>query len=601
MPQNRPSGRGTSRTSPRPRSAETRRGRPEIRLRFGFVAIAVVVSLLGVRLLQLQGVNSEKFATLAAQESTQEMVLPATRGEIVDRNGDLLAGSVDGRMIVANPQETSENAPSIARLLTDQLGLDYVDTLAALRNTSDGRQFVYLARRVAATKAETAVDALAAKGYQGVTTRSDPLRDYPQGDVAANLVGFMGIDNPAYGMESTFNTQLSGKDGHTTYQTGAGYRIPQGKTVTDKAVNGETLTTTLDARVQWYAQRALAAAVRKSGAISGTAVVMATKTGETLALADYPTYDASNPLPGDKENFQPRSLTDPYEPGSVEKVLTFASLLDAGKITPRTRIVVPSELRRQDRPIGDWFDHGTLRLTAAGALAKSSNIGTVLAADKLSTNDLMTYLTAFGLGTKTGAGFADETRGIVPSGAALTDQVKDRITFGQSISVNALQMTAAINTVANKGEYVSPSLVQGSATMADGTSIGTDHVTKRRAVSSQAAAQTARMMERVITQNPDVPHAAAVPGYRVAGKTGTAQRVNPETGRYDGSTSVSFAGFAPADDPQITVYVVLHDPAKGSTGGGTAGPTFSKILGYTLSRYDVARTNTPPSRLPLEW
>lgn len=596
MPQNRPAGRG-----PHPRPADSRRGRPELRLRFGFLAIAVAVSLLGARLFQLQGVDSEKFATLAAQESTQAMVLPAKRGNIVDRNGELLAGSVDGRMVVANPQETSEDAPSIARMLADDLGLDYLTTLSALRNTSNGREFVYVARRVPATKAEAAVKALTAKGYPGVTTRSDPLRDYPQGDVAANLVGFMGIDAPAFGMEVTYNRQLSGKDGHTTYQTGSGYRIPQGKSVTDKARNGTTVTTTLDARLQWYAQRALASAVTQSGAESGTVVVMATKTGETLALADYPTYDASNPLPGDKPNFQPRSLTEPYEPGSVEKVLTFASLLDAGKITPRTKITVPSQLQRQDRPIGDWWDHPTLRLTATGALAKSSNIGTVLAADKLAPAELMGYLDKFGLGTRTGIGFVDETRGIVPSGAALTSQVKDRITFGQSISVNALQMAAAVNTIANDGLYVAPSLVRGSATTAQGTEVGTDNAVTRQVVSERAAQQTARMMERVLDPEAGVAPKAAVPGYRVAGKTGTAQRVDPQTGTYEGSTTVSFAGFAPADDPQITVYVVLHDPVKGSGGGSTAGPVFSKIMGYALSRYDVPRTNTPPSRLPVEW
>lgn len=602
MPQNRPTGR-----EPRRLASGAARGRPTFRLRIGFLAIAVVVSLLGARLLQLQGVGAEKYAALAAAESNRTMVLPAKRGDIVDRNGELLASSVDGRMLVANPQETAENAHSIAVLLQDSLNLDYATLLDALTNTAENRQFAYLARRVPATKAEKAVQLLAARGYSGVTTRSDPLRDYPQGDVGANLVGFMGVpdartgESPAYGLEATFNKQLSGTDGHTSFQTGSGYRIPQAKSTIDKAKNGERLTTTLDGRLQWYAQRELATAVQQSNALSGTAVVMSTRSGQVLALADYPTYDASNPLPGDQENFQPRSLTEPYEPGSVEKVLTAAALIDAGKVTPNTKIVVPPKLERQDRPIGDWWNHPTLKLTMTGVIAKSSNIGTVLAADKLAPTELMGYLEKFGLGHKSNVGFPDETRGIVPSGPALTSQVKDRITFGQSISVNAIQMTAAINAVANKGTYVSPSLVQGRGTMSNGVTVGTEQAVTRRVVSPEAAEQTALMMERVLHEGAGVAPKAAVDGYRVAGKTGTAQRVNPDGGGYDGSTSVSFAGFAPADDPELTVYVVLHRPKKGSGGGGTAGPVFSKVMGYALNRYDVPRTNTPPSDLPVEW
>jgi cell division protein FtsI (penicillin-binding protein 3) len=282
-------------------------------------------------------------------------------------------------------------------------------------------------------------------------------------------------------------------------------------------------------------------------------------------------------------------------------VLTAASLIDAGKVTPRTRLRVPSSRDRQDRSIGDWWEHGTIRLTMAGVIAQSSNIGTVLAADAFSPTRLVGYLREFGLGSRTGVGVRGETPGILTPGEAMTSQTKDRVAFGQSLSVNAVQMTAAVNTVANGGVYVSPSLIQGSATTDDGVRVGTDTAVERRVVSKGAARQTARMMERVVDEEAGVAPGAQVPGYLVAGKTGTAQRVSEDCGCYDGSTSVSFAGFAPADDPRFTVYVVVHAPRVDGGGGSIAGPAFSRIMGYALGRYRVPPTGGQPSRLPVSW
>jgi cell division protein FtsI (penicillin-binding protein 3) len=294
-------------------------------------------------------------------------------------------------------------------------------------------------------------------------------------------------------------------------------------------------------------------------------------------------------------------MSDVYEPGSVEKVLTLSSLIDAGRVTPRTRLTVPGSLMRQDRPIGDWFDHGTIRLTLAGVLAKSSNIGTVLAADKFQGDELREYLTAFGLGEPTGVGVRGESPGIVPAGSLWTSQTQDRVAFGQSVSVNALQMAAAINTIANGGVRVDPSLVRGTATTDDGQEVGTDTATARRVISEDAARKTMLMMERVVDPEAGVAPGARVPGYRVAGKTGTAQRASSECGCYDGTFTVSFAGFAPADDPRFTVYVVVQNPRNGGGGGSVGGPAFAKIMGYALRRYAVPPTGTKPSTLPVEW
>jgi cell division protein FtsI (penicillin-binding protein 3) len=294
-------------------------------------------------------------------------------------------------------------------------------------------------------------------------------------------------------------------------------------------------------------------------------------------------------------------MTDVYEPGSVEKVLTLSALIDAGKATAHTRVTVPPELPSGDRVIHDWFDHGTLYLTLAGVLAQSSNIGTVLATRNFDSGQLRDYLVKFGLGPKTNVGVAGETQGILPDPSIWTSMTQDRIAFGQSLSVNALQMAAAVNTIANGGVRVSPSLIRGTAVTDDGLVVGTDTATTTRVVSSAAAKQMSRMMERVVDPDAGVAPAAQIAGYRVAGKTGTAQRVGPFCGCYNGTFTVSFAGFAPADKPRFTVYVVVQNPRNGGGGGSVAGPAFAKIMSYALRRYGVPPTGSAPSQLPTTW
>lgn len=581
-----------------------RRGSPAFRLRVGFVFILMVLSLFAARLVQLQGVDPGQYAALAAAEGRVSVVLPAERGDIVDRNGRPLADSIDGLMVVADPSLTARKAPELASLLSRDLDLDYLTVLDRLR-TPDSK-FQYIARQVPAAQARGVVDAARAEGFIGLYTRDDPVRVYPAGPVGANVVGFLGepenngAARPAAGLEIALDDYLSGHNGEARYQLGAsGSQIPLGDNTVDPARDGKDVTVTLDRDLQWYCQQVLADAVRDAEGDSGTVIVGDSRTGEILCLADYPTYDASRPDLSPDTRYGTPSLSNPYEPGSVEKALTMAALIDAGKVTSATRFEVPSVLLRQDRPINDYFEHGTLRLTLAGILAKSSNIGTVMAADEFDRGELRSYLTKFGLGSRTGVGLGGESPGILPDGSDWTSQTGDRIAFGQSLSVNALQMWAAVNTIANGGERVDPSLVQGVATLDDGTEVGSGVAERRRVVSEDAARQTSEMMERVIDPEAGVAPGAAVPGYRVAGKTGTAQRV--VDGVYDGSFTVSFAGFAPADDPRFTAYVVIDNPRNGGGGGSVGGPAFSKIMGYALRRYAVPPTGTPASQLPVEW
>jgi len=583
----------------RPGPRGSLRGSPLLRLRFGFIVIAMVLSVFGVRLVQLQGLDPKAYAEMAAAAGTVEAVLPAARGDILDRNGEPLARSVEGVTIIADPLLTAGQAPEIAKFLSNELDVDYFSVLPRLRE--EGSRFEYVARRIPSTRADAVLTEAEERGYDGLTTQRDPVRDYPAEDVAANMVGFVGTDEALAGFERTFDEGLAGTDGSARYQVGDGNRIPLGENTVVPPVDGHDLHTTIDLDLQWYAQRVLRQAVEDAGGESGLAVVMDSRTGELLALADHPTFDASDPLDAPKEDLGSRAISDVYEPGSVEKVLTVAGLLDAGKVTPRTRLVVPPQLQRDGRVINDWFPHPTLRLTLAGVIAKSSNIGTVRAADEFGQGELRRYLARFGLGRPTDIGIRGETAGILPAPSLWSRLTGDRVAFGQSLSVNAVQMTAAVNTIANGGVRVDPAVISGSATTEDGVEVGTDHTTTRRVVSERAARQTTAMMERVVDPEEGTAPAAAVPGYRVAGKTGTAQRVGEGCGCYDGSFTVSFAGFAPADDPRFTIYVVVQDPSNGGGGGSVGGPAFSKIMSYALRRYAVPPTGAEPSKLPLEW
>jgi cell division protein FtsI (penicillin-binding protein 3) len=559
----------------------------------------MVVSVFAGRLFQLQGVDAQAYVARARAEGVVTVTLPASRGEITDRSGVPLAQSVDGLMIVADPTMTGKHASEIATVLARRLDVDYFDVLNRLRKPDT--HFQYLARRVPATKARAVVDELDARGFKGIDVRRDPVRTYPAHDVAANLVGFMNAEgDAAEGAELMFDRLLKGTDGSATYEQGGGNRIPLGDNSEVPPKSGRNLSLTIDRDVQWYAQRALRDAVQGASADSGAAVVMDSHTGELLALADYPSYDPNRPTQSPVSDLGSRAVRDAYEPGSVEKVLTTASLLDAHKVTPRTQIVVPPEVHSNDRVIHDDYTHGKLRLTLTGVLAKSSNIGTVLADRQFKPKQLYRYLRAFGLGSRTGLGLQGESAGVLPSWRQWRQINQDTIAFGQGVAVNAVQMAAAVNTIANGGVWVKPSLVKGRLTDSQGQVVGSATSTRHRVVSRRAATQEARMMEAVVGPGGTAPM-AAIPGYRVAGKTGTAQRVNPTCHCYDGTRTVSFAGFAPADAPRFLVYVVVQHPRNGGFGGTTAGPVFRRIMSYLLQKYAVPPTGAKAPKPKLEW
>ncbi|MDX6327507.1 MAG: hypothetical protein QOK15_3861, partial [Nocardioidaceae bacterium] len=452
------------------------------RLRVGFLVITMVVSVFAVRLFQLQGLDAQAYAAQARAVGAVQEILPATRGSILDRNGTPLAESLDGSMIVADPTKTKDNAAAIASVLSDRLHLDYIKTVENLR--WPGTRFRYIARRIPTTEATRVVTDLTDKGYKGLDIRRDPVRSYPAGDVAANLLGYVNEEGKAAGgAEQAFDSLLSGKDGAATYEVGGGNIIPLGDNSVTEPVNGHDLSLTIDRDLQWYTQRVLRQTVEDAGAESGTAVVMDSRTGELLALADDPTYDPNATYQSDLDKLSSRAFTAPYEPGSVEKVLTVSSLIDAGLVNPHTQFTVPPTLASDDHTIHDYFVHGTLPLTMTGIIAKSSNIGTVLAARQMQKERLYRYLRSFGLGSRTGIPGYGESAGMLAPASSWLDINRDNIAFGQGLAVTAVQMAAAVNTIANGGVYVQPSLVKGHATTYDGVRTGSDLATSHRVVS----------------------------------------------------------------------------------------------------------------------
>lgn len=560
--------------------------------------LLIVLTLFAGRLVQIQGIEAYAYTEKADRlDGATEVTLTAPRGTITDREGISMAETVDAHRLVADPTMV-DNAPATAAVLSRRLDLSYFTLLEALR-APDSR-YEFLARRVLPAQVKAVMGELDRRDLTGVYVEDDPLRTYPAGNVASNILGFVGTDGKGLaGLEFALDETLSGEDGHATYMTDAtGTRIPLADSSVDEPEAGRTVRLTIDRDLQWYSQRRLQQAVQQTGSQSGSVVVMDTRTGELLALADYPTYDSNRPLDAPEAHLGSPSVQHVYEPGSVQKALTAAALVDAGMVTPRTRITVPPLLHRRSETIKDWFSHPTLRLTMAGVLARSSNIGTVLAAEEMGSRRLRSYLARFGLGEPTGLTLKGESGGLLPPARDWMPITHDTIAFGQGLSVTAVQMASALSTIANDGVRIDPSLVEGYVD-GEGDVSPTGPPDRRRVVKAAAARQVSRMMEMVTAEDGTAP-AAAIPGYRVAGKTGTAQRVDPETGGYDGYT-LSFGGFAPADRPRFLTYVVLHDPSSGDGGGSAGGPVFHDITSYALQKYAVPPAGSKAPKLPTTW
>lgn len=570
------------------------------RLNTFFGLTVLVLMVFSARLFQIQGIDASGWAAMASSAASQESVIPAMRGDILDRNGEVLAGTIDAVAITADPTMTAAEAPRIAKIITSHLNnkTDYFALVETLRKP--GTRFVYVERRIPKWKAAKITDELREQKLVGIFTEAETLRTYPGGSLAANAVGFLdGSGVGVAGIERSFQEVLAGKDGVRNFaMSPQGERLPQGKTSVVEAVPGQSVMTTIDRDLQWYADQRLAETVRNSRANWGLAITLDVTNGEVLHLSQYPTFNPDKRKNMTSDRTVSRAVQTVFEPGSVQKVLTMATLVDEGKLNAETKFKVPGKIDVGGFTITDAWDHGTLKLTTAGVLAKSSNLGTIIAARQLTPEQMHAGLTKFGLGSKTGIELPGESRGILNDAKDWREANQATISFGQGVSVTAMQMVSAVGAVGNKGVLVKPTIVKG--VINEDGDIEKKEPESQRVISEAAATEMLRMMEMTVSDEGTSPM-AKIPGYRVAGKSGTAWRINPETGNYArGQYTVSFVGIAPADNPRFVTLVVI-DNARGGSGGVTAAPVFQDIMSAALQRYAVLPTGAKREKTPLTW
>ncbi|MEU1438017.1 peptidoglycan D,D-transpeptidase FtsI family protein [Streptomyces sp. NPDC005775] len=626
--------RRPSSAAPRGRTPRTRSGRPlrlgspRPRLRLVSLALTLVMIAFVVRLLQVQAVDANAYAAKAEKNRYLSYTVAAERGEITDRGGIALATSVDAYDITADPKmftpedSKAPDAPQqAAALLAPILGVDAAGLTKKLAKPKS--RYTVLARRqtpqvwtqikdlksVFAEKAEKdkAAGGPGANVLAGVFQESTTKRVYPNGGLAAGILGYVNAEGEgAGGLESQLDKELAGEDGTIKYAQSGGRRVPTAGTKEVPAVAGSDIELTIDRDIQWAAQKAISDQVAKSKADRGYVVVQNTRTGEVLAMANAPGFDPNDLSQADAASLGNAALQDVYEPGSTSKVMSMAAVLEEGAATPGTHVTVPNRLHRGDRLFKDDIDHPTWYLTLNGVLAKSSNIGTILATGQLgktqaqSNKVLYDYLRKFGIGSPTGLGYPGETAGILAKPQDWSTSQQYTIPFGQGLSLNAMQAASIYSTIANGGVRVAPTLVRGTKG-ADGRFTPAEAPEQTRVVSEKTAKTLASMLESVVGDEEGTGTKAKIPGYRVAGKTGTANRVDPVRGGYHGYTA-SFAGFAPADNPQITVYCAIQNPTKGSYfGGQICGPIYKQVMEFALKTLQTAPSGSEPARLPVSF
>ncbi|GAA3106508.1 cell division protein FtsI [Streptomyces goshikiensis] len=614
------------RPAPARRPHTIRLGSPRPRLRLVSVGLTFVMLAFVVRLLQVQAVDASAYSAKATENRFASHTLAAERGEITDRKGVALATSVDAYDITADPKMFTPQESKAPRRPRAGRGPPRADPrqgrqgdrgapedqehpLRRPRPPPDPQVWNQIKdlQRVFAQKAtaDRKNNGPGANVLAGVFKDDSSKRVYPGGDLAAGILGYVNADGKGGGgLESALDKKLAGKDGELTYAQSGGRRVPTAGSSEKPAVPGEDIELTIDRDIQWAAQSAITEQVEKSGADRGYVIVQDTRTGEVLAMANAPGFDPGDLSRASSAAMGNAALQDVYEPGSTAKVMSMAAVLEEKKATPETHVEVPNRLHRGDRLFKDDIDHPTWYLTLNGVLAKSSNIGTILATGQLGATQpeanrvLYSYLTKFGIGQPTGLGYPGESRGILARPEAWSTSQQYTIPFGQGLSLNAMQAASVYSTIANAGVRIEPTLVRGTKGP-DGRFTPAPAPDKNRVISEATAKTLAAMLESVVDDQEGTGTKARIPGYRVGGKTGTSNRVDPATGRYKGYTA-SFAGFAPADNPRVTVYCAIQNPTKGSYfGGQICGPIYKKVMEFALKTLQVApHRNRPPPDCP---
>ncbi|WP_432788923.1 penicillin-binding protein 2 [Brevibacterium sp. K11IcPPYGO002] len=576
---------------------------PNLRLRMGFIAAVSILVLLitSVRLVSIQGMDSMKLAEKALSNRLVTRTLPADRGQILAADGTVLADSVSRYQLVVDQQNVAQY--EVDGELVGAWGA--AEALSKPLNTDPGLLYPKLVgdkRWNPVAKGLTAETWREVKKLEvlGISAEEYSVRSYPAGGVAGNLVGFLSSDGTAQaGLEMAYDEQLSGTDGQQQYERGArGEIIPLGDNNMKDAVDGQGLQTTIDPAMQYYAQQAIEEQRKKHKAESASIVIKEVKTGRIITAADAPTVDPNSPGKVDGDDRGSRIFTDVFEPGSTAKMVTAAALLDQGLVTPEQEFTVPDKWKApNDEEFRDSHEHPDEKLTFAGILAESSNTGTILAGKELTEAQRYAYMKKFGFGSGSGIGFPAETSGILHPYEEWDGRTKYTVMFGQGVAANALQTTDVISTIANGGVHVPSRLVDGMITP-NGRTISTPAGEKERVVSKKAADETLRMLEGVVAEGTG--KSAQVSGYRVAGKTGTAQAPAAEGGGYDGYTA-SFVGVLPAEDPELAISVTLQRPRNGYYGGQAAAPVFSDVAGFAMRHLKIPPSTQKPDLPAREW
>jgi cell division protein FtsI (penicillin-binding protein 3) len=599
----------------------TRTSSFKFRHRAGNSVIALVLLVAGAQLFDLQVPKAAGLRAEAASQLKVTDVEKAVRGSIVDRNYDKLAFTIEAKALTFQPvkirkqleearQKTTE-APDpqkrlrdIAKEVSTRLN-NRPDLATVLKKLQSNDNFVYLARAV-----DPAVATAIIAKFPEVGAERQDLRQYPGGSLAANMVG--GIDWDGHGLlglEDSYDSVLSGADGSLTYDRGSdGVVIPGSYRNRHDAVDGSTVQLTIDDDIQFYVQQQVQQAKDLSGAKSVSAVVLDSKTGEVLAMANDNTFDPSQDI-GRQQDKQlgNLSVSSPFEPGSVNKIITASSVIEYGLSNPDEVLQVPGSIDMGGVTVHDAWGHGVMPYTTTGVFGKSSNVGTLMLAQRVGPQRYYDMVQKFGLGERTGVGLPGESAGLVPPIDQWSGSTFSNLPIGQGLSMTLLQMTDMYQTIANDGLRIPPRIIK--ATIApDGTRTEEPRPAGVRVVSPQTA-QTVRNMFRAILQKDPMGYqqgtgsSGAVEGYQLAGKTGTAQQINPACGcYYDNVYWITFAGMATADNPRYVVGIMMDAPARSADGkpGESAAPLFHNIAQWLMQRENVPLSPDPGPPLTLQ-
>ena len=577
----------------RPGAAVLRRP-PAHRLLSLFLAMGLALSAIVVRLVLIQRATAPDGRALRAYgyaQRVQPIELPAWRGRILDRNGEPLAISLEARDVYADPRSVRDPFATAERLAR-ALGLRARDVLPALLDDPGDPgddTFAWVARHVDAQTADR-IEALA---LPGIGLLPSSRRSYPGASIAAQVLGFVGTDGTGLeGLEAAYDDLLAGSPGERIQETDpAGRPIAHGVSIVRPPVPGRDLVTTLDRALQFAAEEACAEAVRANRARGGIVIVMRPRTGEILAMAVCPSFDPNRFDEFDPARWRNRAVTDAFEPGSVNKVITAAAAIEEGVVPLDREFLVPDEMRIGGFTIHDAHPHPPERMTLADIVALSSNIGAVEVAQLLGEERMADYLSRFGYGRPTGVGFPGESGGLVPPLDAWSATSLATMAYGQGLAATPLQMAAVYATIANGGVWVRPRLVAGTVGP-DGAYTPAPPSPRRRVVSEGTAAIVTRMLAYAVDDGTGT--LAQIPGFQVAGKTGTARKPYEDRPGYSDRHVASFIGFLPASRPEVVIAAILDEPET-VYGGVAAAPLFQEVARYAIRYLGIAPGRPVPA------